>query len=672
MERKSQSSPIIIVIITLVLLGLACLCAAVFTGGALFGSLMDNPATSQVSTPNFAASQTPLAQVFTTTESSLSLEQANQTLQTLNDTIVPSNDPAELANRLLNKKDVPTVLIDHGQPYALGAQKNFWVSNVDTNRSFQVKATLRYVGQNVYFWIEDGIDYQESDLTRLADTMDQEIIPTDRSFFGMEWNPGVDGDPRMYVLYARGLGESIAGYFSSIDELTPEAHPYSNAHEMFLMNADSVDLGENYIYGTMAHEFQHMIHWYQDRNEDTWLNEGFSMLAEQVNGYDSGGFDYQYMLNPDLQLNDWGAGSADNTAHYGASLLFTVYFYDRFGEQATKAIIAEKENGFASIEKVMQDLNLTNPDTNLPYTANEFFSDWAVANYLQNTGIQNGRYDYRSYAPYAMSNTRVFTTCPDDLTADLFQFGVAYYQIDCPGKHTLNFQGLQTVKLMPFAAPASGSYFYWSNNGDESDPALWRAFDLSQAKAPISLKFKTWYDLEKDYDYVFLSASTDGETWQILSSNTCTTENPSGNSYGCGWNGESGGWIDESVDLSAFAGENVTLRFDYVTDAAVNGKGFSLDDFSIDAINYHSNLELDAGGWQANGFVRIENILPQTYTLRLISIGRTTSVESVPLDPFNKAQVSFEIGSGINRVVLVVSGTTPETRERAAYQLKIQ
>ena len=44
---------------------------------------------------------------------------------------------------------------------------------------------------------------------------------------------------------------------------------------MFFINSDNVDLGDDYIYGTVAHEFQHMIHWYKDRNEETWVNEGF-------------------------------------------------------------------------------------------------------------------------------------------------------------------------------------------------------------------------------------------------------------------------------------------------------------------------------------------------------------------------------------------------------------
>ena len=38
-----------------------------------------------------------------------------------------------------------------------------------------------------------------------------------------------------------------------------------------------------------------------------------------------------------------------------------------------------------------------------------------------------------------------------------------------------------------------------------------------------------------------------------LNSRNCTSEDL-GNSYGCGWNGVSGTWLQEGVDISAYAG----------------------------------------------------------------------------------------------------------------------
>jgi hypothetical protein len=201
--------------------------------------------------------------------------------------------------------------------------------------------------------------------------------------------------------------------------------------------------------------------------------------------------------------------------------------------------------------------------------------------------------------------------------------------------------------------------------------SLERQFDLSAVTGPVEMTYQTWFDLEEDYDYVFVSASTDGENWEILNTTSCTTENPSGNSYGCGLNGQTNGWQEERVDLSAFAGEEVTLRFDYVTDAAVNGVGMVIDDIRLDAIDYFSDFETDQGGWRAEGFVRVQNVLPLTYRLSLITFGDETTVTPVTLDENNRVSIDLNIGGDVDSVVLVVSSTTHFTRQKAEYSITI-
>lgn len=679
MENRS-SGTVVVVIVVLLVVCLCCICIAsigLVAGTSYLGvsrtlaPLLTNSPLNPEITPTPLPWPTPRSQPTPGAGDPALEAMARQSLQALDDTIIPINDPVHLADRLGGKQNVPETFPDPLAPYSEGARKSFWVTNTDNNQNFQVTAALRYRGENIYVWIQEGVDYRDSQLQTMAATFDQKIIPTNREFFGMEWNPGVDNDPRLFILYAGGVGRNIAGYFSSADEVHPDAHPYSNAHEMFIINSDNVGLGENYIYGTLAHEFQHMIHWYQDKNEETWLNEGFSMLAEHINEYDAGGFEYAYLYDTDLQLNDWKGGNQDNTAHYGASYIFMVYFLDRFGEEATKALVAHKENGFTAIDMVMKELDLRDPNTGELYTGVQIFSDWAVTNILRDRNLQNGRYDYKSYDPIRASITKLATHCPTSLQGDVYQYGVHNIEIDCPGTYTLSFEGTPFVNLLPFSGPSSGEYFFWSNAADESNPTLTQTFDLTGLQGPISLDFKVWYDLEADYDYVFVSASTDGEGWEILNSRNCTSEDPSGNSYGCGWNGVSGTWLQESVDISAYAGSKVTLRFDYVTDAAVNGKGMALDDFSITALNYQSDLEKDDGGWETDGFVRLQNSLPQSYSLSFVRMGSKASVVPLELDDQNKLSYEFTLEEGDEPAVLIISGTTLYTREKALYRISI-
>jgi hypothetical protein len=201
---------------------------------------------------------------------------------------------------------------------------------------------------------------------------------------------------------------------------------------------------------------------------------------------------------------------------------------------------------------------------------------------------------------------------------------------------------------------------------------LTREFDFTDTRGSITLSFRTWYDLEEDYDYLHLEVSEDGEHWQIITTPSGTGENPSGNSYGWGYNGKTDDWIQEEVDLSQYAGKKVQVRFEYVTDAAVTGEGFLLDDVMVDAVNYQSDFEADDGGWTANGFSRVENIIPQTFRLSLITKGsNSTTVQMIETSPDQVAEIPLSLKEG-EEAILIVTGTTRYTRKSATYQVEIK
>lgn len=619
------------------------------------------------------ASGSPLLEVSPTQADPLNEpDQSPETLQTLKDTNIPTNDPIDLARRLQGVTGVSPTLEPPAFPPGLGDREVFWVTNIDTDENFQVQAVLAYITEHTYFWIEEGISYAEDDLARLAETFESQIYPTNREFFGGEWSPGVDGDPHLYILYAGGFGRTVSGYFSSRDVYPPEIQEFSNGHEMFVLNADNLSLGEDYAYGVLAHEFQHMIHWYRDRDETTWMNEGFSDLAMYLNGYNIGGHDYAYALNPDIQLTDWPNNPSQTVPHYGAAFLFLNYFLDRFGEQATKDLVAHPANDLESIDLLLQESGATDPLTGSTLTSDDIFMDWIVTSYVQDEEAGDGRYAYRLYpsAPQP-SETETLRNCDQDmLTRDVHQYGADYISIRCRGDFTLNFEGSIQVGVLP-TDPHSGSYAFWSNKGDEADMTLTRAFDFTAHSGPLTLSYWTWFDIEADYDYLYLLASLDGESWQILATPSGTADDPTGANYGWGYTGLSNAgpvWIKEQVDLSQFAGQTVLIRFEYITDAAVNGEGFLLDDIAIPEISYFSDFESDDGGWQGEGFARIQNSLPQTFRLALISKGASTSVEHVVLSADNTAEIPLHLGSEVEEAILVVSGTTRFTRLPAAYR----
>ncbi|MGH2582094.1 MAG: hypothetical protein ACRDFQ_04275, partial [Anaerolineales bacterium] len=107
---------------------------------------------------------------------------------------------------------------------------------------------------------------------------------------------------------------------------------------------------------------------------------------------------------------------------------------------------------------------------------------------------------------------------------------------------------------------------------------------------------------------------------------------------------------------------------EYITDAAVNGEGLMLDDVSIEEIGYFEDFEASDGGWQAAGFARIQNILPQTFRLALILHGDETTVQYIDVPRGNVVDIPLDLGGEVDEATLVVVGTTRFTRQPAAYR----
>ena len=665
------TAPILIVVLCIILVLCCCLILI------LCGTFAAIYKISQI-LPTIAAYSSPYPDYLTPTPFEITRQPVgasdSSTLQMLQQTIVPVRDLALLACRFKHICGISPTVAPPASPLQAGAKTQLWVMNSDTNVNTLVNVTLHYVTPHAYFWVEDGIQFNQDDAEKLIDTFETKIYPTDREFFGSEWTPGVDGDPHIYIVYARNLGSMVAGFFSPGDEYPPEISEYSNAHETFYIDS-SQGLAVNYTYGTLAHEFQHMIHWYQDMNESSFLNEGFAELATFLNGYDTGGNDYYYTIDPDINLTDWLGEAGDNYAHYGANFLFVTYFLDRFGEQATKTLVHDQQNSLESVDNVLGQLNISDPLSGQPIRADDFFLDWTIANYLQDPSVSDGRYTYHNYpdAP-STTDTEGVSTCPSSRAArQVNQYGVDYLRFTCPGDYTIDFTGSTLTRLLP-ADPHGGSYAFWSNMGDESNMILTRQFDLTGVTGQVTFTYWVWYDLENNYDYVYLDSSIDGTSWKILSTPSGTEQDPSGGSYGWGYTGQSNGWIQESIDLSQFAGHVVSLRFDYITDAAVNNEGFMVDDIAIPEIGYSEGFESGTGGWEGSGFVRIQNVLPQTFRLALITIkANETKVDIIPVSADQTAQIPVTINKGqVRDVILVVTATTRYTREQAAYQFEIR
>jgi hypothetical protein len=546
------------------------------------------------------------------------------------------------------------------------ALRTFWVISGTTGERREITACLRVQSEHAALWVEEGVWHDVRQLAAAADFFETQIYSTTRAAFGSEWTPGVDNDPHIHILHVSDPGEGVLGYASAADEFPRAVYPYSNEAELIVVNVAAVEIGSPAYYALLARQFQRLVQWYNDRNEERWVKEGLAELAVQLNGLDPGGARQAYLEAPDTSLTAWD--DETSAAHRGAAYLFATYFYERFGDAGLLALTAQPLNGAAGFDAVLAGL-----DSGL--TFEDLCAGWLAANYLDSE-TDDPFYGYATLDLERPALAADYTTYPVMLDGSVQQFGADYIRLHGNADLHVRFTGATATPLLPLL-PHSGQHVWWSNRADESLTTLTRAFDLTGVPS-ATLTYWAWYDLEPGYDYVSVQASADGgTTWQTLTTPSGTDDNPHGNNPGWGYTGQSGdpmGWLQETVDLTLYAGGQVLLRFAYLTDEATTGLGFALDDVAIPAIGYADDVEVGEGGWEAAGFLRSGNLVPQRYLALLIGLSDgAVTIERLPVGDDQTAEWTVPLASrGWREAVLVLSGLAPLTAEPALYQLAIE
>ena len=199
--------------------------------------------------------------------------------------------------------------------------------------------------------------------------------------------------------------------------------------------------------------------------------------------------------------------------------------------------------------------------------------------------------------------------------------------------------------------PHTGEWYMTSQNINEGYKRLRRTIDLTALTEgqPASLSFFTSYNTEQDWDFVFVEAQTlnpdtgagNGD-WDTLPDANDHTSDDTGESCAAGWSeelhnhlrhyttydptanggaggctstgttgdwnadsGNSGGWQEWNIDLSAYHGKRVEISIVFATDwATLQVPGALVDDTKVTvngAVTDQTSFETDMGGWDVPG-----------------------------------------------------------------------
>jgi len=204
--------------------------------------------------------------------------------------------------------------------------------------------------------------------------------------------PDVDGNGKLFVLLIDARDEYdpdtdysyVAGYFDPIDQSKSKG----NYSDIIYIDTNPANSTDDHTLGVVAHELQHLIHYNYDKNESTWLNEGFSELAPQLLGYESHSYS-RFLSATNRKLTEFDGSLLD----YSKVALWTFYIYKRFGIDLIHEVLRNPSNSTISYEESLQSMGYS-------LTFNELLSDWFIANLINNPSLENGKYSYNGeYIP---------------------------------------------------------------------------------------------------------------------------------------------------------------------------------------------------------------------------------------------------------------------------------
>ena len=281
-------------------------------------------------------------------------------------------------------------------------------------------------------------------------------------------------------------------------------------------------------------------------------------------------------------------------------------------------------------------------------TVGEPVASWSVMSTGSWAGSPRGS-EPVMFSPYALEylQNRYQGNWVNQLTLDMDEIDANSQQTLINTASTSQLQNQIKVTLPPrlekFKTPVEGDFQYYSNTGDNINNSLVNTIALPSTTEALTLSFIAYYSIERDYDLV--QVKVNGEP---IASNYTQAVNPYYGNIGPYISGDSflnsdakqpNGYLTHKFELSAYAGQTIDLKIEYITDANTHYYGFVVDDMRIeqsDTLIWHNNAQ-DQINTEFNGFAKVGSYTyasPSHYYLQLRSYtGVDSSLQAEQYSP---------------------------------------
>lgn len=282
-------------------------------------------------------------------------------------------------------------------------------ANLNNPKLVKVTAELRAVGAETLVWVEEdefGSNVSQSDVDAFLNAFELQtpsdpgrgIKKVSEDYFGTPAD--IDGDGLIWILILDirddfdGSGGFIGGYFSSIDRSNQ-----GNDADIIYVDSNPSDPSSAEALGTVAHEYQHLIHYENDADENLFINEGLSEYAQYICGYGARTSGY-YLNHPNDDFTSWSQfgterdpdGNLEVFRDVDRMILWMIYVgQQQFGSHSGKEFIRELAeqagNGINGIDRALENLGAG-------ITFEDLYSNWAIALVLNDRSV-NAKYGFQ-------------------------------------------------------------------------------------------------------------------------------------------------------------------------------------------------------------------------------------------------------------------------------------
>jgi hypothetical protein len=365
------------------------------------------------------------------------------------------NHPDLYRKMLVDMKNRNTRTLTAGDEYP------FLVRNRVTGEYDEISATLVYEGPLAKIFVDNA------DMTRIKKTTTdaigkaletttvngsrntgQGIITNDVQVFG-EVPPHPDQDGVWFLMtdIKDGLsGGFVGGFFSPWDQTDQAGSNQLNM--LYIDSHEGVASGLTALLSTMAHEFQHLIHYNTNSQSEVFFNEGCSETASILNGYRDRSNE-NFLAKTNVPLMRWSYNDqqgADLLADYSRAMTFIYYCTEQFGESFLTKFNGIHTAGMQRIDDALAAMGVG--DANWQSVLKGF----AVANYVQK-GYGDPHYVYKK--PIAATSPKI-PTPTNSYTADypatgsvsVQPYGTAYVLYSNPGGLKIKFSSELQIGVM--------------------------------------------------------------------------------------------------------------------------------------------------------------------------------------------------------------------------------